>query len=129
MSALPASAVKANEDTLSQALAATHISEQETQDATEDKKEVAKDGDKDELEEGEIDEEEEEDDGTPKTVFDSARKFNLKVRLVWSSTNPSTHSTRNGPCTLTLRSPRTCKRPTRCPIRVSAAGGSMRFGR
>lgn len=33
------------------------------------------------LEDGEIreDEEEEEDDGKPKTVFDSAKKFNLKV--------------------------------------------------
>lgn len=33
------------------------------------------------LEDGEIREEEEEDDGKPKTVFDSATKFNLKVCL------------------------------------------------
>lgn len=135
MSELPAAAVKANEDTLSQALEATHISEQETKEAAQEKPEETngeQDGEKkDELEEGEIDEDEEDevDDGKPKTVFDSARKFNLKVIARRGSSDSSTHFTLNGPFTLTLRNPRTCKRPTLSLQQVLAAAGSTLFAR
>ncbi|TXT08461.1 uncharacterized protein COLE_05385 [Cutaneotrichosporon oleaginosum] len=64
---IPAEAAAQNEKVLSEALAATSISDKEEKE------------DKPELEEGEI--EEEEDDGKPKTVFDDAARFNLKHPL------------------------------------------------
>lgn len=75
--AMPAEATLANEKTLSDALAAAHISEQDVE---------PKEG---ELEDGEIKEEPEEeveDDGKPKTVFDSSSRFNLKHPLYASWT-------------------------------------------
>ncbi|TXT10735.1 hypothetical protein VHUM_02240 [Vanrija humicola] len=68
---VPASAAAANEKTLTEALAAASISD-------EPKKEDADKKDE-ELEEGEI--KEEEDDGSPKTIFHDARRFNIKHPL------------------------------------------------
>ncbi|GMK58302.1 hypothetical protein CspeluHIS016_0503340 [Cutaneotrichosporon spelunceum] len=65
--AAPAEATAQNDKVLSEALAAASISDKDVEA-------------KPELEEGEI-EEEEEDDGSPKTVFDSAARFNLKHPL------------------------------------------------
>jgi translation initiation factor 4E len=73
-STLPPAAATANETALSEALAAAHISDSPDTTA----KDLPEEDKKDELEEGEI--KEEEDDGSPKTVFDDARRFNLKVR-------------------------------------------------
>lgn len=67
---LPSHITSSNEKTLSEALAATHITEEDGED---------KDGE--DLEDGEIREEDEVDDGTVKTVFDDAERFNVKVRL------------------------------------------------
>lgn len=74
-SELPPQAQAANLKTLTQAMGETKI----TDDAAKPDGEKAEDGES--LEDGEIreDDEEEEDDGKPKTVFDSAKKFNLKV--------------------------------------------------
>lgn len=69
---LPAAAEAANINTLTNALADAHISDEKPQ---------GEDGES--LEDGEIredeDEDDEVDDGQPKTVFQSAKKFNLKV--------------------------------------------------
>lgn len=74
-SELPSQAQAANLKTLTQAMGETKI----TDDSTKADSEKADEGES--LEDGEIreDEEEEVDDGKPKTVFDSAKKFNLKV--------------------------------------------------
>lgn len=79
-STLPPAAEKANANTLSEALAATSLSTPASPSS--DAKELNGDGDDDksgELEDGEIREDEEEDDGRVKTVFDDADKFNVKV--------------------------------------------------
>lgn len=60
-------------------MAAAHISEKEGDNGA-DGESKAKDGD--DLEDGEIREEEEEDDGRVKTVFDDPARFNVKVNLV-----------------------------------------------
>jgi len=78
-SSLPAAAEAANANTLATALEQTHISE--TDKDKETKSETKAEGE-DELEEGEIKDEEEIDDGKPKTVFDSKKNYNLKVRLL-----------------------------------------------
>jgi len=77
-SSLPAAAEAANANTLATALEQTHISESDKDKET--KSESKTDGE-DELEEGEIKDEEEVDDGKPKTVFDSKKNYNLKVCL------------------------------------------------
>lgn len=69
-SALPAAAAAANEKTLTEAMASTSINENGTGE---------KSADGSDLEDGEIREEDEEDDGSAKTVFDDARRFNVKV--------------------------------------------------
>ena len=82
----------ANSKTLTDAMAAASISSSPLSSAPDDLKDEEDDevgelnggirmnGDgSDDLEEGEIREEEEEDDGKEKTVFDDAEKFNLKV--------------------------------------------------
>lgn len=76
-SELPPSAQEANLQALNDAMGETKITDNSTQ--PDDGGEKVDEGDS--LEDGEIrdDEEEEEDDGKPKTVFDSAKKFNLKV--------------------------------------------------
>lgn len=74
-SALSPAAAKANEKTLSEALAATSISSPKEDGAK------SVNGDEpngEDLEDGEI-KEDEEDDGKVKTVFDDADKFNVKV--------------------------------------------------
>jgi hypothetical protein len=73
-SSLPAAAEAANVNTLTAALEETHISEGDNETKTETKTEG-----EDELEDGEIRDEEEVDDGKPKTVFDSKKNYNLKV--------------------------------------------------
>jgi hypothetical protein len=101
--AIPAAAAAANEATLNQAMAAASI---------DDKATSSKDGSNEEdLEDGEIkdDEEEEEDDGRVKTVFDDARRFNVKVSwLAWMHLgalaihlHSSTHYIPNGHSILT----------------------------
>lgn len=83
-STLPPAADKANANTLSEALAAASISEtpspssepKELNGNDQENPNVTEQGD---LEDGEIREEEEEDDGKVKTVFDSTKKFNVKV--------------------------------------------------
>lgn len=73
-SELPPQAQAANLKTLTQAMGETKI----TDDSSKPDGEKVEDGEP--LEDGEIREDEEEvDDGKPKTVFDSAKKFNLKV--------------------------------------------------
>lgn len=74
-SELPPQAQSANLKTLTQAMGETKI----TDDSN--KADSEKNDEGESLEDGEIreDEEEEVDDGKPKTVFDSAKKFNLKV--------------------------------------------------
>lgn len=73
MSALPAAAAAANEQTLSDALAAASITaEPET---TDDKAVEQPEKTEEDLEDGEI----KEDDGTPKTVFHDSSRFNIKV--------------------------------------------------
>lgn len=113
--AIPAEATQANEKTLSEALAAAHISEKEvaTDDADKESKEPK---DKEaELEDGEIKEEPEEveDDGKPKTVFDDSSRFNLKHPLY-------------APWTLYFDSPQsklTTKTPATTIPNASAHGG------
>jgi len=75
MSTIPAATAAANEATLSEALAAAHISD--SPEASEKKlpEETDKESKKEELEEGEI----QDDDGSPKTVFHDAQRFNVKV--------------------------------------------------
>ena len=72
---IPPAAAAANEATLNQAMAAASLDEN-----TSSSKEGS---DADDLEDGEIkdgeEDEEEEDDGRVKTVFDDARRFNVKV--------------------------------------------------
>jgi hypothetical protein len=65
----------ANANTLSDALAAASLHSSPSTPPSEELKEPAGE----DLEDGEIVEEEEEDDGRVKTVFDSASKFNVKV--------------------------------------------------
>jgi translation initiation factor 4E len=85
-STLPPAAEKANANTLSDALAAASLSDtpspssepKELNGNDADSKDVKDQAD---LEDGEIREEDEEDDGKVKTVFDSAKKFNVKVGL------------------------------------------------
>jgi translation initiation factor 4E len=99
--AVPAEATAQNDKVLSEALAAASISD----------KEVEKPEKAEELEEGEI--EEEEDDGKPKTVFDSASRFNLKHPLY-------------APWTLYFDSPQsklTAKTPQTSIPNASAHGG------
>lgn len=85
-SELPPQAQAANLKTLTQAMGETKITDESK--ATDEPKADGEKSDKVEegesLEDGEIredEEEEEEDDGKPKTVFDSAKKFNLKVSI------------------------------------------------
>lgn len=116
---LPAAAQAANINTLTDALADAHISD--------DKPSDEKNTEGDSLEDGEIrdddddDDEDEVDDGKPKTVFDSAKKFNLKVsdepRPVTGNEGKKDQTDRNstlcspaGRCTLTLRRARCCPR-------------------
>lgn len=83
-STLPPAAEKANVNTLTEALAATSLSAspspssepKELNGNDQENKSVQEQG---ELEDGEIREDEEEDDGRVKTVFDDADKFNVKV--------------------------------------------------
>jgi hypothetical protein len=79
-SSLPAAAEAANANTLAAALEDTHISEGKDKET---KSETKAEGE-DELEDGEIKEEEEVDDGKPKTVFDSKKNYNLKVFKILS---------------------------------------------
>ncbi len=80
---LPPAAAAANASTLSDALAAAHISSEPSTPSPKIQEEgstgVQTNGDKhgDDLEDGEIREEDEEDDGKVKTVFDDAAKFNV----------------------------------------------------
>ena len=81
---LPPAAEKANANTLSDALAAASLSD--TPSPSSEPKELSGNDnenkdvkDQADLEDGEIREEDEEDDGRVKTVFDSAKKFNVKV--------------------------------------------------
>ncbi len=79
-STLPPNAEKANANTLADALAATSISSSPSPPS--EPKELSNKAE-DDLEDGEIreeDEDAEEDDGKVKTVFDSAKRFNVKVR-------------------------------------------------
>jgi hypothetical protein len=84
-SGLPPAAEEANIQTLTSAMADAQVtdkSESETKSATEGEDKV-EEGDS--LEDGEIREEEEVDDGKPKTVFDSKKKYNLKVGHAFES--------------------------------------------
>lgn len=89
-SGLPPAAEEANMQTLTSAMAETHVT-----DKSDSESKPAADGDEkveegDSLEDGEIREEEEVDDGKPKTVFDSKKKYNLKVGLMLESRKSST---------------------------------------
>jgi len=90
---LPASAQKANANTLADALAASSLSSSPSSEPKELSGNNKENGDikeEGELEDGEIKEDEEEDDGKVKTVFDNADKFNVKVgRSLVSSYKPA----------------------------------------
>lgn len=79
-STLPANAQKTNANTLAEALADTSLSSPSSE-AKELNAQENRNTQEEELEDGEIKDDEEEDDGTVKTVFDNASKFNVKVNL------------------------------------------------
>ena len=84
---LPPAAAAANAKTLDEAMASVKING-------------------DELEEGEI----QEDDESVRTVFDDAKKFNVKVSPTLDATDSSTPCTLNGPSFSTRPTPRICQR-------------------
>jgi hypothetical protein len=123
-STLPANAQKVNASTLADALAATSLSSSPSSEAKEingNANETDSIKEEGELEDGEI-KEDEEDDGTVKTVFDNADKFNVKVSLrcicavvATHSTDISIHCTPTGPCTL-IRQPQSIfQKPLQLP--------------
>jgi hypothetical protein len=111
-SSLPAAAEAANANTLATALEQTHISESGKDKET---KSESKGEGEDELEEGEIKDEEEVDDGKPKTVFDSKKNYNLKVfpstaRECVGADKGSTHCLRDGHYISILHNLKCCPR-------------------
>jgi hypothetical protein len=86
---LSPAAEAANINTLTKAMAEAKVSDKPEESAAAGSASASTNGDEkvdegDSLEDGEIREEEEVDDGKPKTVFDSKKKYNLKVRdVIW----------------------------------------------
>lgn len=86
---LSPAAETANINTLTKAMADAKVSDKPEESAAAGSASASTNGDEkvdegDSLEDGEIREEEEVDDGKPKTVFDSKKKYNLKVRdMIW----------------------------------------------
>jgi len=76
---LPPAVEEANATTLTQAMSAASISSSPSPSSEPAELSSQRNDDDGELEDGEIREEDEEDDGRVKTVFDDAGRYNVKV--------------------------------------------------